>query len=147
MRPYLNLLIYGAGVNEDWLSRPLRALPLFIVMAHGSRAYNKDTAGVNGKLLSTPADGDKLVNIQLLRTQLPQRLTVHIQGRPRSKTPRGMMQYICEEVLFIDQCQSELDRNSELITCVNCICADGTFLTLVKKWVSYITYGQVLMDD
>jgi len=75
----LRLLIYGAGVNEDWLSGPLRALPLFIVMAHGSRAYNKDTAGVNGKLLSTPADGDKLVNIQLLRTQLPQRLTVHIQ--------------------------------------------------------------------
>jgi hypothetical protein len=66
------------GVEETWLDEELRKLPLFLVLASGSRARNHDTENVPATLVSTSSDD--VVALRLLRTNLPRELkNVHIR--------------------------------------------------------------------
>jgi hypothetical protein len=66
------------GVEENWLDDDLRKLPLFLVLASGSRALNRDTADVQATLKST-SPGD-VVDLRLLRANNPRELkNVHIR--------------------------------------------------------------------
>jgi|ERR1700729_2265651 hypothetical protein len=66
------------GVEETWLDDELRKLPLFLVMASGSRALNPDTENVQATLKSS-SSGD-LVDLRLLRTNHPRDLkSIHIR--------------------------------------------------------------------
>ena len=66
------------GVEETWLDDELRKLPLFLVLASGSRALNRDTENVQAMLKSSSA-GDN-VDLRLLRTNRPHEVSnVHIR--------------------------------------------------------------------
>jgi hypothetical protein len=71
----LNNLI---GVEETWLDDELRKLPLFLVLASGGRALNRDTENVQATLKSSSA-GDT-VDLRLLRANRPHEISnVHIR--------------------------------------------------------------------
>lgn len=66
------------GVEETWLDDELRKLPLFLVLASGSRAFNRNTANVQATLKSSSPGN--VVDLRLLRADSPRELSnVHIR--------------------------------------------------------------------
>jgi hypothetical protein len=66
------------GVDETWLDDELRKLPLFLILASGSRALNRDTENVQATLKSS-SPGD-IVDLRLLRANRPHEVSnVHIR--------------------------------------------------------------------
>lgn len=66
------------GVEETWLDDELRKLPLFLVLASGSRALNRDTENVQAMLKSSSAG--ETVDLRLLRVNRPHEVSnVHIR--------------------------------------------------------------------
>jgi hypothetical protein len=60
------------GVEENWLDDELRQLPLFLVMAGGSRSYRRDTNNVHATIKSPSPGG--AVDLRLLRASDPRML-------------------------------------------------------------------------
>lgn len=66
------------GVKETWLDDDLCKLPLFLVLASGSRALNRDTENVQATLKSSSLGN--VVDLRLLRANCPHEVSnVHIR--------------------------------------------------------------------